>query len=89
MYPWYREAQLSVGQLCSPLAGPTPIKTENNYSDCMLAVDFPNKRKDRLPLLTIRRVGIQSIRHRLIKTMDGMIWQTGNQEAHVTPVPKD
>ncbi|XP_050068726.1 zinc finger protein rotund-like [Anopheles maculipalpis] len=44
MYPWYREAQLSVGQLCSPLAGPTPIKTENNYSDCMLAVDFPNKK---------------------------------------------
>uniref|UniRef100_A0A182J9L1 Uncharacterized protein n=1 Tax=Anopheles atroparvus TaxID=41427 RepID=A0A182J9L1_ANOAO len=43
MYPWYREAQLSVGQLCSPLAGPTPIKTETNYNDCMLAVDFPNK----------------------------------------------
>jgi len=61
MYPWYREAQLSVGQLCSPLAGPTPIKTENNYSDCMLAVDFPNKVGEIVCLLRILAAFIQDL----------------------------
>lgn len=45
MYPWYREAPLSVGQICSPLtvaaAGTTTIKTETGYGDCML--DFHSK----------------------------------------------
>ncbi|XP_062565209.1 zinc finger protein rotund isoform X1 [Armigeres subalbatus] len=44
MYPWYREAPLSVGQICSPLSGAaaTTIKTEVGYSDCML--DFHSKK---------------------------------------------
>lgn len=42
MYPWYRD---SVGQFCGA-ASPIPtIKTENGYSDCMLALDYASQSK--------------------------------------------
>jgi hypothetical protein len=51
MYPWYRDSQLSVGQLCGPLpvattTTATTIKTESGYGDCMLGLaDIPAKVK--------------------------------------------
>lgn len=42
MYPWYRE---SVSQFCPPSSMPATIKTENGYSDCMLALDYAAQSK--------------------------------------------
>lgn len=44
MYPWYRDSVGgNLGQLCGPMA--TTIKTENGYSDCMLALDYATQGK--------------------------------------------
>ncbi|XP_065168246.1 zinc finger protein rotund-like isoform X3 [Atheta coriaria] len=44
MYPWYRDSVGGqLGQLCGPMA--TTIKTENGYSDCMLALDYAAQSK--------------------------------------------
>ena len=44
MYPWYRDSMSQLGQFCSgnnlPAATAAHIKTENGYSDCMLALDY-------------------------------------------------
>ena len=44
MYPWYRDSMSQLGQFCSGNNLPAPtaahIKTENGYSDCMLALDY-------------------------------------------------
>ena len=44
MYPWYRDSMSQLGQFCSGNNLPAPtaahIKTEDGYSDCMLALDY-------------------------------------------------
>lgn len=42
MYPWYRDSVSQLGQFC---ASGNPIKTENGYSDCMLALDYAAQTK--------------------------------------------
>lgn len=39
MYPWYRDSMSQLGQFCGNNLG-APIKTENGYNDCMLALDY-------------------------------------------------
>ncbi|KAK0076807.1 hypothetical protein PV326_010517 [Microctonus aethiopoides] len=61
MYPWYRESVAAaaaaglggpvgvVGSgFCStaPGQGPTTIKTESGYSDCMLALDYVQSKSE-------------------------------------------
>lgn len=54
MYPWYRDSMSQLGQFCSgnnlPAATAAHIKTENGYSDCMLALDYAQNKVSLLPL---------------------------------------
>ena len=62
MYPWYRDSMSQLGQFCSgnnlPAATAAHIKTENGYSDCMLALDYAQNKvrclKQILKILKVR-----------------------------------
>ena len=57
MYPWYRDSMSQLGQFCSgnnlPAATAAHIKTENGYSDCMLALDYAQNKVRCLSILSI------------------------------------